>query len=110
MSAPSPALPVVVTALFLCACKTVAPSSATLPTDASFKVSEVSCWDLTTLSEADVGYTYTLLYAYVAGQKQQSLQKQSVVRAVTLAAIEDCEENPDKSALQSFSEHWISGE
>lgn len=79
----------------------------TEPTELStFSFSELSCWDLVTSPEQDANFAYTLIYGYVAGQKSQALQKQSVVQRVTLAAIEDCEANPDKSALQAFSDHW----
>ena len=97
-----------ISTILIGACTTVAPVESPIP-DSDFKVSEISCWDLVTLEPSDASYAYTLIYGYVAGQNGQALQKSEVVERVTIAAIEDCEENPNKSALAAFQDHWEVG-
>lgn len=88
-----------------------------LPADANFGpwqgdpflISEMTCGDLLTLRENAANNTYTMLYGYIAGQKQQSLQKRSVVERVTLAAIEECQNDIYKTALDAFEENWEVG-
>ncbi len=75
----------------------------------AFRISEISCWDLATLGAEDAGYTYTLLYAYVAGTKMQTGQIPDVISRTTRAAIETCESEPDTLAVDAFEQHWEVG-
>ena len=65
----------------------------------SFNLSEMTCWDVMTLDEAERGTVLFLYYGYVSGTKGELVHSGQSI-ASTLAALgEHCSENPDDELL-----------
>lgn len=67
-----------------------------------FDITTLSCWDISTLSEADVAYASVLLYGYTAGQSGTHEHSGNSIESAITQAGETCAANPDMMAIQAF--------
>jgi hypothetical protein len=67
-----------------------------------FDVTKLTCWDISTLPEADAGYAAVLLYGYNAGQTGNREHSGNSIEGAITKAMETCAANPNMMALQAF--------
>ncbi|PHR93617.1 MAG: hypothetical protein COA69_02970 [Robiginitomaculum sp.] len=70
--------------------------------DEMFDLTKLTCWEITTLSEADAGYAAILLYGYRAGQSGRNEQSATRIEGAIVSVMETCAANPNMMALQAF--------
>ncbi len=66
-----------------------------------FDITKLTCWEISTLSEADVGYAAILLYGYNAGQSGIREHSGNRIEGAITKAIETCAANPDMMAIEA---------
>ena len=66
----------------------------------SFDLSELTCWDVMTLEEAERGTVLFLYYGYVSGVKNELVHDGATITKVLTTLGEHCNENPDDNLLK----------
>ncbi len=69
-------------------------------TEQSFDLSELTCWDVMTLEEAERGTVLFLYYGYVSGVKNELIHDGGTITKVLTQLAEHCNENPDDNLLK----------
>ena len=92
--------------LSLAACATTSPSTASssepVTEVASFNIAELSCWDLLTANDEDIGFAMVLLYGFEAGKSGQTALNSDDIASAIGSAETFCAANPDSAALLAF--------
>ena len=66
----------------------------------SFDLSELTCWDVMTLEEAERGTVLFLYYGYVSGVKGELVHNGETIAKTLTQFGEHCNENPDDNLLK----------
>lgn len=74
--------------------------------NATFLLSEVSCWEASTISEEDSAYLFMMLYGYTAGVKGQPIQDPASVEEIIGSTALTCADNPDMPIHAAMVQHW----
>lgn len=77
-----------------------AKGEATAAASASFDLSEMTCWDVMTLEEAERGTVLFLYYGYVSGTKGELVHDGATIAKILTQLGEHCNENPDDKLLE----------
>lgn len=63
-----------------------------------FKVSELTCWDVTTIEEQEAAYAMVLLYGYLAGKSGDDVMTGDDIEKAISNTVSACEKLPDAKA------------
>ena len=74
----------------------------------TFLLSEVTCWESSTIPAEDSAHLLTMLYGYAAGVKGQTTHGPADVEATIGMTAETCAENPDLAIYDAMVDHWRS--
>ncbi|PHR54569.1 MAG: hypothetical protein COA43_16355 [Robiginitomaculum sp.] len=77
-------------------------AAQTVNADEMFDITKLTCWELSTLPEADAGYAAILVYGYRAGQSVQNEQSATRIEGAIANVMETCATHPNMMAIQAF--------
>ena len=71
----------------------------------AFNLSELACWDVMTLEEADRDTILFLFYGYVSGVKGELKHDAKTIQKILRQLGEHCSENPDDLLLELMTKN-----
>ena len=75
------------------------PATKVESSDQAFDLSELTCWDVMTLEEAERGTVLFLYYGYVSGVKGELVHDGATISKLLTQLGEHCSDNPDDNVL-----------
>ena len=78
---------------------------STLSTDEPVELTELTCWDVTTLNEDDRAFVMVLLYGYAKGVEGDSELAPRDIQVAVVTTMMECVDKPDDLVLDVLKTH-----